>query len=78
MGVNLFFVRDDLQPKALFADAGNEGALHRFAGYADCQLYHRPSGHCEDSKIGTNRPYLKATDLLSSAAAATGASGAAA
>ena len=37
-GVNLFFVRDDLEPASLFADAGDEVKLHRFPGYADCQL----------------------------------------
>ena len=63
-GVNLFFVADELQPEKRFAKAGDEAALWQPPGYADCQLYHRPRGHCEDSRIGTNRAYLKAADLL--------------
>ena len=30
----------------------------------DAQLYFRAAGHCEDSKIGTNREYLSAATLL--------------
>ena len=63
-GVNLFFVANELQPTAHFLHAGDEAALWKPAGYADCQLYFRSAGHCEDSKIGTNREYLSAATLL--------------
>jgi hypothetical protein len=64
LGVNLFFVADELQPAQRFARAGDEAALWRPPGYADCQMYQRPAGHCEDAVIGTNRSYLRAADLL--------------
>lgn len=32
--MNLFFVRDDMNPAALFEDAGDEAKLWRPAGYA--------------------------------------------
>ena len=63
-GVNLFFVANELQPTAHFLHAGDEAALWKPAGYADCQLYFRSAGHCEDSNIGTNREYLSAAKLL--------------
>ena len=49
-GVNLFFVANELQPQALFKYAGDEAALWRPPGYANCRLYYRVGGHCEDSR----------------------------